>query len=177
MAFQNLRAGGAFYILHKEQNPRLDIAQVVSVSAPVAKYPIGGVQPYPQLGQEMVVDITVKINDQQYNYQKLPANLDIVDLGNNAVAACTRDAILYEVGAFRQASQEALGRIEYHKDVIKGCDKIASELNPEIAEREKIAKENQALRNEVAELKNMFSEFLKSQKPNTFGNNNKNNRQ
>ena len=179
MSFQNLRAGGALYILYKEQHPRLEIGQVVSVSNPMPKYPMNGVPNYPMMNQEMVVDVSVKVGDQTFNYQKLPANLDIQDLGNNSVIACTREAILYEVTAFKQASQEALSRVEYHKDVIAGCDKIVVELNPEIAEREKMAKENKELRQEVADLKNMFAEFLKSQKANSAGssNNPKSNKQ
>ena len=49
-----------------------------------------------------------------------------------------------------------------HKDIIKGCDEILMQLNPEIQERQRQEAENKALREEVNSLKEMFKEFMKS---------------
>lgn len=158
--FQTLRNSNQFYILHKEANPYVEIGSVTNVSAPTPKFqsPIFG-QP-----QEMVVDVTVKIGDQNITFQKLPVNADIADFGNNGnmVVSCSRDAMNSEISAMKQKSSEVIGSIDYHKSVIAGCDKMLESLNPEFAEKQRQEAENKALREEVGELKNMLAEFMKA---------------
>lgn len=95
--FSNLRPNSQIYILYKDASPRLDVGSVVSVSMPVPKYPI---QPMFGQPQEMVVDITVKVNNQDVTYQKIPANLDIADFNNsNIVLSDSREAMNAEIGS------------------------------------------------------------------------------
>lgn len=91
--FSNLRPNSQIYILYKDASPRLDVGSVVSVSMPVPKYPI---QPMFGQPQEMVVDITVKVNNQDVTYQKIPANLDIADFNNSKkVDNCVGYDVMY----------------------------------------------------------------------------------
>ena len=125
--FQNLRASSQLYILHKDKNPYIEYGSVVSVSAPKPKYPTT-----PQLGQfppmEMVVDITVNIGGQATNLQGLPAGAEIADFGQqgNIVVSCSRDAMNNELVTMRQKSNDVLGSVEYHRNVIEACDKKAA---------------------------------------------------
>ena len=59
-------------------------------------------------------------------------------------------------------SVDIVNSIQLHKDIIKGCDEILMQLNPEIQERQRQEAENKALREEVNSLKEMFKEFMKS---------------
>ena len=96
--------------------------------------------------QEMIVDITAEINGTSASFQKLPAMGDIADIINS---------------------------IESHQSIIKGCDEILSQLNPEIVEKQRQEQENKALREEINSLKEMFREFIKtSLKQEQHGNNN-----
>lgn len=160
MPFQDLRAGSPLWILHKEQKPYIETAQ--ALGPPSAKYALTPTQ-Y-NMPQEMAVDIQVKVGETTINYQKLPAANSSVNLGNNSILACSKEAILLEVISFRQLSKDALSQVKYHKDVITACNEIEESLNPEIAERKKQEAENKALREEVAELRAMFADFLNSQK-------------
>ena len=164
MGFQNLRNGNTIYILHRTESPKLEIGKVTNVSPPIPKY--GG------QFNEMIVDITADVNGTTINFQKVPAMLDITDIGGNSVISCSKGAINDEVRAFKQRSEDILNSMDYHQSVIAGCDDIIKVLNPEIAEKEEREKETQELKNEISSLKSMFGEFMKQFKNQNYGNSN-----
>ena len=158
MGFQNLRNGNTIYILHRTESPKLEIGKVTNVSPPIPKY--GG------QFNEMIVDITADVNGTTINFQKVPAMLDITDIGNGSVLSCNKEVINDEVRAFKQRSEDIIDSIEYHKNVIAGCDSIIKVLNPEIAEKEERERETQAIKEELADIKSMFGEFMRQFKNN-----------
>ena len=162
MAFSNLRCGNQLYILHKDSVPTIEIGKVISISQVSPKY--GNMY-----SPEMVVDISANVNGQPTNFQKLPALGDIADFGNNIVLSCNKDAMSSEVLSMKQRSVDLINSVELHQNIIKGCDEILTQLNPEIKEKQRQEEENKALRDELNQLKDMFKEFLKV---NTHGNNN-----
>ena len=162
MAFSNLRSGNQLYILHKDSIPTIEIGKVISISQVSPKY--GNVY-----SPEMVVDISASVNGQPTNFQKLPALGDIADFGNNIVLSCNKDAMSSEVTSMKQRSVDLINSVELHQNIIKGCDEILTQLNPEIKEKQRQEEENKALRDELNQLKDMFKEFLKANK---HGNNN-----
>lgn len=162
MAFSNLRSGNQLYILHKDSVPTIEIGKVISISQVSPKY--GNMY-----SPEMVVDISANVNGQPTNFQKLPALGDIADFGNNIVLSCNKDAMSSEVISMKQRSVDLINSVELHQNIIKGCDEILTQLNPEIKEKQRQEEENKALRDELNQLKDMFKEFLKV---NTHGNNN-----
>lgn len=162
MAFSNLRSGNQLYILHKDSVPTIEIGKVISISQVSPKY--GNMY-----SPEMVVDISANVNGQPTNFQKLPALGDIADFGNNIVLSCNKDAMSSEVLSMKQRSVDLINSVELHQNIIKGCDEILTQLNPEIKEKQRQEEENKALREELNQLKDMFKEFLKI---NTHGNNN-----
>ena len=162
MAFSNLRSGNQLYILHKDSIPTIEIGKVISISQVSPKY--GNVY-----SPEMVVDISANVNGQPTNFQKLPALGDIADFGNNIVLSCNKDAMSSEVTSMKQRSVDLINSVELHQNIIKGCDEILTQLNPEIKEKQRQEEENKALRDELNQLKHMFKEFLKANK---HGNNN-----
>ena len=162
MAFSNLRSGNQLYILHKDSVPTIEIGKVISISQVSPKY--GNMY-----SPEMVVDISASVNGQPTNFQKLPALGDIADFGNNIVLSCNKDAMSSEVTSMKQRSVDLINSVELHQNIIKGCDDILTQLNPEIKEKQRQEEENKALRDELNQLKEMFKEFLKV---NTHGNNN-----
>lgn len=165
MAFQNLRNNHQIYILRKDIEPILEIGKVVNVTLPVPKY--GNTA---NMFNDLVLDITVDINGTNTNFQKIPANREIADFGNNVVIACSKDAMNNELQSIKQRSLDIINSIDQHKSIIQGCDQILSELNPEIAEKQRQEQENKALREELNSLKEMFKEFIKETKK--YGNNN-----
>ena len=157
MAFQNLRTSNQLFILHKDSIPTLEIGKVTNVSIPVPKYGTQGIY-----NQEMIVDITADINGTSTSFQKLPAIGDIADFGNNVVVSCNKEAMNSEITSMKQRSMDIINSIETHQNIIKGCDEILQQLNPEIVEKQRQEQENKALREEINSLKEMFREFIKS---------------
>ena len=154
MAFQNLRNNHQIYILHKDAVPTLEIGKITNVSVPIPKY--GNTSMY----TDLILDITADIDGKSTNFQKIPANSEIADFGNNIVIATNKNAMSSEVASMKQRSLDILNSVELHQSIIKGCDEILQVLNPEIAEKQKQEQENKALREEINSLKEMFSEFI-----------------
>ena len=129
----------------------LEKGSVVSVSTPMPKYTVPPIYGQPQ---EMVVDIVVKVNNQDLNYQKVPANAEIADFGlNGVVISDSRDAMNAEVVNLKNKSLETINSVDFHKGVVEGCNKILENLNPEFAER-------QAQQNDINSLKAQMNELM-----------------
>ena len=158
--FQNLRANNQLFILHKEAKHYVEIGSVVSVSAPKPKYPM--TQPFPSPQIEMVVDVVVCVNGQNTTFQNLPAGADIADFGQNGniVISCSRDAMNSEVSAIRQKSLDELNRRNYHENVIAGCDKILTILNPEFAEKQRQEQEIATLKGQMSEMSRSMADLM-----------------
>lgn len=154
MAFQNLRNNHLIYILHKNATPTLETGKITNVSVPVPKYGTNSMY------NDLVIDITAEVGGRPTNFQKLPANGEIADFGNDLVIACNKEAMNNEVMSMKQRSLDIINSIEQHENIVQGCDQILQIINPEIAEKQKQELENKALREEINSLKEMFSEFM-----------------
>ena len=121
------------------ENPNLQIGQVVSVSNPQTKYPTfnNGFTPQPM---ETVVDVKVKLNDEEVDFKQLPANGQIAN-DKNLVVSDNKDAMSSEVDTMLRQSKAILESVDYHKKVVDSCEGMLLQLNPQIAkEREQTEK-------------------------------------
>jgi hypothetical protein len=113
----------------------------------------------------MVVDIVVKVNNQDVTYQKLPANLDIADFGTNGiVVADNKLAMNSEIMSLKQKSVDALNNMDFHQQVILNCDKMLSDLNPEFAEKQQQQAEINELKTQVSDLTRNISNLMQMNK-------------
>ena len=159
--FQNLRANNQLFILHKDENPLVDIGSVVSVSAAKPKYPMP--TPIGQIPQmEMVVDVVASINGQNTTFQNLPAGGDIADFGQNGniVVSCSRDAMNNEISMIKQKSSEIVNSRDYHLNVITACDEMLTMLNPEFAEKQRQEQEISSLKSQMADMSKNMSDLM-----------------
>lgn len=161
--FQSLRASNQFYILHKDAVPYVEIGSVVSVSAPMPKFPLPTNFGQPQ---EMVVDVVVRVNDNNVTFQKLPANQEIADFGMNGaiVVATSKEAMNAELSSLRQKSIDIINSVNFHQSVIEGCDKTLRELNPEYAQKQQQQEEINTLKQNMDEMRNNMSEMMRMNK-------------
>lgn len=161
--FQSLRANSQFFILHKDRQSYIETGSVISVTAPVPKFPIP--QNYGQ-PQEMVVDVVVKVNGQNITYSRLPANQDIADFGNgsNIVVAASRDAMNSEIYSLRQKSIDIVNSTDYHKEAIVGYDNLLQQINPEFAEKQRQQNEINALKDQVTAMSQNILDLINQNK-------------
>lgn len=139
--FQGLRRNSLLYVLDKGENPNLRIGQVISTSNPQTKYPTfnNGFTPQPM---ETVVDVKVKLGDEEVDFKKLPANGQIAN-DKNLVVSDNKDAMSAEVDAMLRQSKAILESVDYHKRVVDSCEGMLQQLNPQIAkEKEQTEKIN-----------------------------------
>ena len=160
--FQSVRPNSQIYIFHKGDNPSLEIGQIVNQPILKPKYQIPASFGQPQ---EMVVDITVKINEQTNTYMGLPAQLDIADTfsnGESIVVADSKEAMNSEIISLKQKSIDLINSIDFHRNLISSCDKILAELNPEFAEKQAQKEEISTLKSQMTEMSKNIEELMNS---------------
>ena len=86
--------------------PTLEIGKITNVSVPIPKY--GNTSMY----NDLILDITADVDGRSTNFQKLPANSEIADFGNNIVVAVSKEAMNSEVTSMKQRSLDILNSIE-----------------------------------------------------------------
>lgn len=159
--FSALRQGSLFYILNKGENPKIKVGQVVSVSSPMPKYGQSYIQPH-----ESVVDISVKVNDETMNFQKVPSELSIVDFGQGTVISDSREAMNAEIEAMLRTSRSILDSIPHHETIVEACDSMLRELNPQFdkekKQEEKISDLEQKMTSIEKSLENMTELLTKA---------------
>lgn len=130
--FQSLRTGTPLYVLHKNE-PRLEIGEVTFVSNPTPQfgqtYQMGTL-----MGQNMTVDVNIKVEGKEkpIEIKQLPAMQTIADYGNGMVICESKDAVVNEISSLKSSSQRAIESIDQHREIMRKCDALLEELNPEI---------------------------------------------
>ena len=153
--FQSVRPNSPIYVFHKGDNPRLETGYVVNQPIPKPKYQMPNAFGQPQ---ELVVDLVIKLNDITVNMNAIPAQLDIADSysnGENLVISDSRDAMNSEILSLKQKSIDIINSVPYHKNLIVTYDKLLSDFNPEMAEK-------QAQQKEISELKAQLNEMSRN---------------
>lgn len=162
--FQSVRPNGQIYIFHKGDKPFLEIGSVVSQPMVKPKYSVPPTFGQPQ---EMVVDLSVKINGQNVTYSGLPAQLDIADSfsnGESIVVADSKEAMNAEILSLKQKSIDIINSSDFHRNFISVCDKILSDLNPEFAEKQAQKEEIESLKTQVSEMTKSIGELMNANK-------------
>lgn len=93
---------------------------------------------------ETVVDVKVKLNDEEVDFKQLPANGQIAN-DKNLVVSDNKEAMSAEVDTMLRQSKAILESVDYHKKVVDSCEGMLLQLNPQIAkEREQPQPRNAA---------------------------------
>ena len=156
--FQGLRTNSLFYVLDKGENPNLQIGQVVSVSNPQTKYPTfnNGFTPQPR---ETVVDVKVKLGDEEVDFKQLPANGQIAN-DKNLVVSDNKDAMSAEVDAMLRQSNAILESVDYNKRVVESCEGMLQQLNPQIAKEKEQAEKINKLEGKVSGIEGKIDKMM-----------------
>lgn len=154
--FSGVRQNNLFYILEKENEPKLRIGQVVSVSNPQPMFN----QPYGS-STENFVDITVKVDNETMEFKKLPASSSIADSGKDGVIVSDNKEVMNnEVESMLQSSQSILEKVNYHKKVVENCNQILRVLNPRLAKEKERDEDISNLKSKIGGLEDKMDKIL-----------------
>lgn len=162
--FQSVRPNSQIYIFHKGDTPRIEVGYVTNQPIQRPKYQLPAAFGKPQ---DMVVDLIVKVNDQSYNYNNLPAQLDISDSfsnGENIVISDNKEAMNAELVNLKQKSTDIINSVDFHKELISKYEKLLAELNPEFAEKQEQRQEIDILKSQMAEMSKSINSLMESNK-------------
>lgn len=140
------------------------MAEVDTVGMPIPQYSAATTYSNNQY-MPKAVDVKVKLNNETIDLQKLPADSDIADFGQNGmVIATNRECILQEVETLRTQSQRILDSIEQHRSIVANCGKIIEDLNPQLRQEAERNKEIDNLKGEISSMKAMLEKMMENQK-------------
>lgn len=161
MSFSSLRSSSLLYILNREGVPSVNVGTIVNVSAPTPKW---GAMAFGQQ-PEMLVDLTVKVDDKQGSFPKVPANLDVWEYEQNGVKtpyilATSRDAINAEINNLKQQALGIINSVDYNRQVIQACEDMLKSLNPEFAEKQRQEQEIAELKSRLDTQQSQMAELI-----------------
>lgn len=125
--FSTLRPNNSIYILDRKDLPVLKRGIVETVSPQRSKNGSFYGQP-----SDMVVDITVNVDNTKQEFKCIPANLSIAS-DNTLTLSESKEALNNEIDSILSSSKQIVNSVEYHRNVIDKCEQILKELNPQFA--------------------------------------------
>lgn len=69
--------------------------------------------------------------------------------------------IVREVESLRAASEDALGKMDRHREIVERCSEVVEVLNPAIAEKREQERRIEGIESEVKSLGEMVREFIR----------------
>lgn len=158
--FSALRQGSSFFILDKTNVPKLKIGSVVSVSQPMPKYNNTYVPGHNYT--ETVVDVVVKVNEEELKFEKLPSNLSIANFGQSGIVVSeSKEAMNGEVESMLRNSKNIIESVPYHQDVLVACDEMMKELNPQLAKEKEQEQKIAMLENRMGGMETTLQDIHK----------------
>lgn len=157
--FSGLRAGTPLYILNRNEIATT-IGEVVGVSNQNPQFPHTASTQWPSA--TLMVDVTVRLEGgQEVTYSKLPANQIIADVqGTALVVSESREAIINELHNICKQHERELELVPHRQQMVARCKDQIVDLNPQAKVEAEREKEFQAMRSEMAELKEMLARAL-----------------
>ncbi len=151
MLFKDTKQGYPIYFLDRE-NVGYYQGKVVSVAVP--RYDNMGGQQHTGL----VVDVTIEANGQTRTYTIPEAST--IAYASNLTISTDKDGILREVEALKNVSEEALAKVDKHKEIVTKCHTLLEELNPVFAEKRAQDRRIEGIESEVKSLGTMLKDFI-----------------
>lgn len=155
--FQGLSQGATLYILYKNE-PRLEKGRITSVNTHLPQFNPNQPQ---AMFNGMVTDLTVAIGSETIPFAGLPANASVANFPEKGIFISEDQGMaVNEITSMRDNSKRIVESYDAHKAMCDRCDALLLSLNPEKQKELQNAKEMEALKGELAEMKRMLSAVL-----------------
>lgn len=122
--FSALSQGSLVYILDKTKDIDFKIGEIVGTTVP--QYAIDG--------SGMVMNLTIKVNDERVDYKNVPSNANSVSYNNGKlIIAETKQTIQSEIESTLHNATYIVEHVEDYKNQITQCEQVLKDLNPQYA--------------------------------------------
>ncbi len=161
--FQSLTQGAVITVLYRNE-PRVAEGRVTSVNTHM---PIYNPQQPMALMNGPVTDVTIQVGNDTIPFAGLPANGVVANFPDKGYFIATdKSAVIREVEAMAAASRQVLASMPAQEKMVKDCEALLVELNPERKKEAEQTRELSALRGEMEELKRLLLASLEQSKTN-----------
>lgn len=157
--FSGLRQQSILYILEKGSEPQLKIGTVTFVSNPQPKFNNYS-SPFPPQPSEMVVDITVNVDDKSTEFKQVPADLSIANFGPGIIISDNRESMIREIENMAHSSKQILDSVKYHQSQLQSCEKILRDLNPHFAKEKEQEEKIGSLEEKVGNIQDTLGSMM-----------------
>lgn len=159
--FSGLRNNNILYILEKtDDGLKVQTGQVVSVSNPQPKYKqFNATTPNFTAQPEMVVDVRVKIDNDEVEFKQLGANLSIANSGN-LIVSDSREAINAEVDGIVAMSKQHIDATPIHERIIATSDEVKRIINPAFAKEKEQEEKIGMLEEKMGGIENTLNQMM-----------------
>lgn len=165
--FQSLTQGAIIPILYKNE-PRVVEGKVMSVNTHMPTY--NPSQPMSLLNGP-VTDITVQVNNETIPFAGLPSGGVIANFPDKSMFISTdKTAIVREVESMLSSSKQVLEQIPVHTKMVKDCEALLIQLQPEKQKEAQQAQEIESLKTQLSNMNDKFDKIVEMLSARTAGN-------
>lgn len=125
MDFKDLKPGGIFYILTKD-NMKLDKATIMTVSAPHIENKMNSLT-------QLVVDITMNVEGKPVTY--VTPDTGVVSYCAGQILTADKTILIGEIKAIKAQHEQILSSVEKSTEVVEKCDSLISDLDDAFREK------------------------------------------
>ena len=130
--FSGLRNNILYILAKTDDGLKVQTAQVVSVSNPQPKYKQFNAATPNFTAQPEMVDVKVKVDNEELEFKQLGANLSIANSGN-LIVSDSREAINAEIDGIVAMSRQHIEATPFHEKIIATSDDVKRIINPAFA--------------------------------------------
>lgn len=133
-----LQQGSLVHIIDKTKGIKYLVGEVINRTEPTPDY----TNPNLSLASQAFFDLSVKVNDEIYEFKHLNSTLTVANNGTVIVSE-NKEGLLPTVEAILYTSKKIIEpeNIEYHTKAVADCESILKKLNPSFAkEKERDAR-------------------------------------
>lgn len=152
-----LQPGSLVHIIDKTKGISYIVGEVINKTEPTTDYT------NPSLGMTppSFFDMTVKVNEEPYEFKHLNSTLSVANNGNIIISE-TKEGLTPTVESILHNSKKIIEpeNIKYHTDAVAFCEEILKKLNPTFAKEQERDSKIKALEDKVGGMDDKLDKLI-----------------
>lgn len=127
----SLQSGSLVHIIDKTKGLKYSVGEVTTRTEPRIDY---NSLPVERSTMQSFFDLTVKVNNEQYDFKHIPSSASTVNYNNgNFIISETKEALIPIVETIYHNQKQIVDNIDNIKQTISDCEDVMKLLNPTYA--------------------------------------------